>query len=164
MILSMSASGNHIFAGTVAGIYTSSNNGASWSDVTLNLPHMPVGSLAVSGTKLFAGVDIKGVWHSQLSGIIGISEDFSSGYPAEISLWPNPVKEIANIDLQLNESSKVQILLLDANGKQLEMPVNEELKPGNHSVKLDMSKYAGGTYFVYASINDKSRSLILVKK
>ena len=55
-VWSLAVSGTNLFAGTGgAGVYLSTNNGASWTAVNAGLTNTSVRSLAVSGTNLFAG-------------------------------------------------------------------------------------------------------------
>ncbi|HTO34828.1 MAG TPA: hypothetical protein VLZ72_01200, partial [Flavobacterium sp.] len=55
-VLSLAISGTNIFAGTYGGgVFLSSNNGSSWTEVNNGLPSTRVLSLAISGTNIFAG-------------------------------------------------------------------------------------------------------------
>ena len=73
-VTSFVSSGSYLFAGTNAkGVYRSTNNGASWTSVNTGLPTSCVLSLAVSGSKLFAGLqgvgaNIGGVYQSTDNG------------------------------------------------------------------------------------------------
>ena len=57
-VQSLVSSGSNLFAGTDAGVFVSSNNGASWvhadSGIDPGITPKRIGSLAVSGTNLFA--------------------------------------------------------------------------------------------------------------
>ena len=52
----------NLFAGTVNGVFLTTNNGTSWTAINAGLPNRPVGSLAVIGTNLFAGTAGAGVF------------------------------------------------------------------------------------------------------
>ena len=66
VILSLAYSGNNIFAGTSAGVYLSTNNGANWTQTSLNNQY--VLSLAVNGNYVFAGCGGSGVYLSTNNG------------------------------------------------------------------------------------------------
>jgi len=56
-VYALAVSGTNIFAGTNDGVYLSTNNGTSWTEVDSGLTYTYVQALAVSGTNLFAGTD-----------------------------------------------------------------------------------------------------------
>ena len=56
IVNSLAVSGTNLFAGTLrGGVFLSTNNGTSWTEVNTGLTYTAVYSLAVSGTNLFAG-------------------------------------------------------------------------------------------------------------
>lgn len=66
-VQSILANGSNIFIGTKYGIYRSSNNGASWTEMNNGLTSTHVLSLAVAGNSLLAGT-IKGIFISSDNG------------------------------------------------------------------------------------------------
>lgn len=69
-INTLTVSGNDIFAGTwfFSDVFLSKNNGDGWSKVSTGLDHTNgVGSLAINGTIIFAGIFHGGVWKRPLS-------------------------------------------------------------------------------------------------
>ncbi|MDZ4204936.1 MAG: hypothetical protein U1C46_08975, partial [Bacteroidales bacterium] len=54
-IYSLATDGTNIFAGTVDGIYLSTNNGNSWTAVNNGLTNPHVYAIAISGNNIFAG-------------------------------------------------------------------------------------------------------------
>ena len=68
-VLSFAASGTNLFAATApSGVFLSTNNGKSWSQVNSGLTNTLVLSLAVNGTNLFAGTDFGGIFLSTNNG------------------------------------------------------------------------------------------------
>ena len=47
------ASGTHLFAGTLSGLYRSSNNGAAWTEITNTLGAYPIADIVVLGSDIF---------------------------------------------------------------------------------------------------------------
>jgi ligand-binding sensor domain-containing protein len=67
-VSSLAVIGNHLFAGTAYGLYSTSDTGAIWNPViNTGFPNTTVSSLVVSGTNFFAGTDF-GVFLSTDSG------------------------------------------------------------------------------------------------
>jgi len=65
----LAVSGTDLFASTAGGVFRSTNNGTSWTSANAGLPPgVPVLSVAVSDTNLFAGTDGNGVFRSTNSG------------------------------------------------------------------------------------------------
>jgi hypothetical protein len=75
-ILCFAVSGSNLFAGTNNGVFRSSDNGTSWSEVNSGLTDLNVHSLAVKGVNLFAG-NYNGVFLSTNNGtnwnIVGLT-------------------------------------------------------------------------------------------
>ncbi|MBV6422139.1 MAG: hypothetical protein DAHOPDDO_03428 [Ignavibacteriaceae bacterium] len=51
-VLSLAVNGSNIYAGTAYGVYSSTNNGQSWVETSMNV----VRSLAVNDSNVFAGI------------------------------------------------------------------------------------------------------------
>jgi hypothetical protein len=61
-VYSLATSGNNIFAGTISGVWLSTNNSQSWTQTALN--SQMVLSLATSGNNIFAGTNQTGIYLS----------------------------------------------------------------------------------------------------
>jgi len=68
IVLSFAVSGTNLFAGTGGGVFLSTNNGTSWTEVNSGLTNPDVLALAVSGTNLLAGTNGGGVFLSTNNG------------------------------------------------------------------------------------------------
>jgi len=83
-VTSFASKGNYIFAGTkYSGIYRSSNNGNSWSQI--NLTSYTITSLLVYSNNIFAATSSNGLWFS-----FGYGEAFSQFFPYSLA-GNNPV-------------------------------------------------------------------------
>jgi ligand-binding sensor domain-containing protein len=58
----------NIFIGTLRGVYTSANNGASWTFASNGLPTVEIFSLATDGSNIYAGTRDKGLFLSTNNG------------------------------------------------------------------------------------------------
>ena len=100
-------SDSNIFAGGDTGglgqvIFLSTNNGASWEDVSNGL----IGSDNVISYKWrhnFAGVAGGGVWKRPLTEMVGINNIKIES--SELHIYPNPVNSLLAISCQLSKKS-----------------------------------------------------------
>lgn len=90
-----------------------------------------------------------------------LPEKINSGNEVKVSVFPNPVTTVANISLLAVDESDVEISLLDANGKLLQVQRNK-LAAGVNAVSIPMFRYSNGSYFlrVKSSAFEKTFSLI----
>ncbi len=164
VVFSMAASGNHVFAATVSGLFQTSDNGTLWTNVSANLPPIPVVSLAVSTTRLYAGVDTKGVWQRDLAGLVGIAEKTDRVEQTQVVLFPNPVKDILNLKLNLASNDSFIIEITAVSGKLSKTLLTSELKSGKHLIRIDMSTYPAGSYLISFFGDREVFSRIIVKE
>jgi len=75
---------------------------------------------------------------------VGIEELFEDG---DISVFPNPAKDLINLSFILIENSKINVSLLDISGKQL---ISETYNPheGSNHLSFDVSNIAKGIYIL----------------
>jgi len=84
-ILTLTATGHSLFAGTFCGgIYSSVNNGGSWTAVNTGLYANTIISLLAYGDTLFAGTDFSGIFVSRDNGATWIS--LSGGLPDNLAV------------------------------------------------------------------------------
>ena len=69
-----------------------------------------------------------------------------------MTVFPNPVSSQSTINFSLNKASKVNIEVLDMQGKVLAILVDEKLVANNYSYKFN-KKLASGVYLLKSSIN-----------
>jgi hypothetical protein len=79
--------------------------------------------------------------------------------PGEISILPNPAKQIITINL-LSQAKKGTIEIFDANGKRVYTNVFEP----NSKKSIDISKLAAGTYYVTLNDGNKLQSVKFIKQ
>ncbi|PLX03527.1 MAG: hypothetical protein C0594_10305 [Marinilabiliales bacterium] len=64
----------------------------------------------------------------------------------EVSVFPNPYSETVNIQYKLDDKQSVQIDLLDANGRQIEVLIKSEQEQGEY--KLQYQGNINGLFFI----------------
>jgi len=80
--------------------------------------------------------------------ITGLSgQDISTINPGFFA-WPNPCNNILNMAFKLQGSTYLTITLYDLTGKPIVTCGNQTFSEGKHCLKLDISSYSCGTYFL----------------
>jgi hypothetical protein len=161
-------SDTNIFAGTHGrGVFISTNNGTSWTQVDSGLTDTYVNALAVSGTNILAGTG-RGVWRRPLSEMITSVERFSTDLPTDFSLeqnYPNPFNPATNIMYTVPGREYVNLTVYNILGEKIATLVDEEKAPGKYTVTFDGSRLPSGVYFyrLHAGRFNETRQMVLVK-
>lgn len=80
------------------------------------------------------------------------------------TIVPNPTFNNANINFSLKKDSNISIKLYDISGKIVYELRDEKYKKGNHSLKVDLSKFNSGFYLCNIKSNTYNKTLKLIKK
>lgn len=116
-------------------------------------------------------------WLGGSNGLIMSSGQFNIGVsqinqliPKNYSLHqnhPNPFNPITNINFSISGSKTTQthLSVFDILGREIEILVNEILKPGNYNVNWVATNYPSGVYFykLTAENYNETRKMILIK-
>ena len=173
-INSLAVSGTNIFAGTLDGVFLSTDNGSNWIGVNNGLSSTVVLSLLVSGTNIFAGTLDGGVFTSALSDIITDVKEISNSIPNNFVLsqnYPNPFNPSTIINFSLPKASFVTLKIYDVLGKEVATLVNEELKAGSYKFNFNANNLTSGIYFyrlqvytpVHAGNFTQTKKMILLR-
>lgn len=66
----------------------------------------------------------------------------------DLSIYPNPSKNISYISFQLKEKTDLQIQLISVDGRVSKNILTDKLQAGFHQIPISTSELANGTYFV----------------
>jgi hypothetical protein len=80
-----------------------------------------------------------------------------------VSIYPNPARDILNIDLTSNQVVQTEIKLLDMSGRVVKSILSQSQKGLNH-ITLDLSDIATGVYGVQVFENNKLTHVSKVRK
>jgi hypothetical protein len=106
-------------------------------------------------------VDIDG--KSAYSNVIELSLDnLANG--GKWKLYPNPVKDHATIEVNLETASKVKAQLISRDGKILSNTDKGVLNEGTQQFYINTQTIAKGSYILRVTIGDKTYSQLLVKE
>jgi hypothetical protein len=101
--------------------------------------------------------------------VIGVNP-ISNEVPQDFILYqnyPNPFNPVTTIKFDISaplyppEGGKLRtasLIVYDVLGREAEVLLNEELKPGSYQVKWDASNYASGVYYYKLQAGDPSTS------
>lgn len=175
-IIEMSNS-NMCIIGTENGIYESSNIGGTvtWTPsygITGQVPVMQIKQQLIAQEEItlwyFDGVDTtfvvypgtynfgniytatygRGLFYSnKYQKPVGIISQDMPELQANISVYPNPVRNVANIEYTLDSQTDIIISVFDINGRMVAQE-NLNRMAGTHQYKLDCSTLPGGMYVV----------------
>jgi hypothetical protein len=148
-------SSGHIFAGTYrSGVFRSTDNGDSWTEVNNGLTNMTVLSLVVNaGGHIFAGTDGGGIFRSVQS--TTSVKEITSEMPTSFSLeqnYPNPFNSETMISYQLSKSDDVILKIYNIIGQEIRSLVDERQQVGYYTIRWDGRDDSGdqvssGLYF-----------------
>lgn len=80
-----------------------------------------------------------------------------------VSVYPNPIVSSSEVNINLEEATKINILLIDAAGKLVRTAVIEGMK-GVNTYPLNMNKLASGTYMVKVVAGTNVQTIPVIKK
>jgi predicted esterase len=80
-----------------------------------------------------------------------------------MNLYPNPGSGNSSLNITLDKSEKVTVIVVDSKGSLVYQTVMQ-LPVGNSSIPLNISNYANGVYTVYVKYNTDRKALKLIKK
>jgi len=101
-------------------------------------------------------------------GAVSDADDSPAQLPADFTVsqaYPNPFNPDAHVTLDLPRESWVRMTLHDILGRQVQTILNQPVAAGTHSVRIDGSSLASGSYWLNVTANNGSRTqrLILLK-
>ncbi len=98
----------------------------------------------------------------QECGLIDAVEDFSQINAVEVT--PNPVSDFANVNIDLAESTKLNIEVFNIVGQKVYENALGQTAPGNHRLEIPTAGFATGTYLVKISVDGQLAEAIKINK
>lgn len=80
-----------------------------------------------------------------------------------LNIYPNPVKDFVNIDLQSSAAGSVQINLFNILGVQVKAWEPIYLSSGDQQIRLDLSAFKSGVYILKITKSGKVNSQVIKK-
>jgi WD40 repeat protein len=79
-------------------------------------------------------------------------------------IYPNPVKDLLNVNMSLIEDSRYKFEVIDNNGTVISELLNSELKSGYQEFIFNLKIIPNGLYFLKISWFNKSKSIKFIKR
>jgi photosystem II stability/assembly factor-like uncharacterized protein len=98
------------------------------------------------------------------TGIVEINNEVPTSYSL-LQNYPNPFNPATNIRYAISKSGMVKLVVFDVLGREVEILVNESLKPGTYESTFNGSNYPSGIYFYKIQTDDfaQTKRMILIK-
>lgn len=166
---------DHIFVGTDAGVYYTTNGGVNWWGLGDGLGNVAVMAMKIhEGTrKLVAGTYGLSAYKIDLDGInVEIPRVNPETVNSGLSVFPNPFMSGQSagtkISFTTKTSGKVTVSINDINGKEIQRVLDASLSEGEHTITWNGCYSSGkpvdqGIYFVVVnSAGGKARQKVLL--
>lgn len=144
-----------LYIGTAHGVYYKDNTLTNWIPFDTNLPNVAVRDLEINllSNKIYAGTFGRGLWSCELPVPLSTS-NFES---TQVSIYPNPTKNIINIYSPIEQPQAVK--LFDISGKLIHSNLLTENKQS-----IDISHLNAGVYLMKILFTDKEVTHKVVKE
>lgn len=103
------------------------------------------------------------LWNNQLTKLkeipVSIERTSRNEIAKKIKLfqnYPNPFNPTTTIRFYLDTANKIELILLDINGRKIKSIVNSSYNSGFHELEFDASSLSSGIYIVLLKSNNKS--------
>lgn len=146
-----------IFAGCDYGIFISPDKGVNWFAYNAGLPEAVMVfdlEYSPSDRNMVAFTFGHGAYKIGMNNLtVGINSIAENVYE---TIFPNPVKDILNIEIAASIMSKTEITIYDLSGKIVLEKEMGNLKPGKNKFQLDTSQLIEGVYLVKTAMGEKN--------
>jgi hypothetical protein len=144
---------DRIILGTDLGVWVTENGGTKWEEANDGMARVPVFEIRGyewkpwEGMRLYIGTHGRGYYQS--TNLLTSTKKMAKS-SFEMTLSPNPSKDIANVNFRSN-GGKATIRVVSMEGKTV---MNQSLNAqvGDNQVRLDVSNLKSGYYFVQVTL------------
>lgn len=126
----------------------------------------PTGSLALFGvwTDDDRGDTSGSAYVYDLPRVLPVEEPAGSPFGVRLAVYPNPANGRASLTISLSQPEPTRVVLLDLLGREVRSLWHGPLSSGDHTLALDTSVLASGTYFLrIATANGAGRGRLVVQ-
>lgn len=147
-----------LYVGMNYGVYYIDNTFTNWQPFVNNLPNVIISELEINtaNNKIYAGTYGRGLWRSNVFDSSLSNQEFELN---SLSIYPNPINNEVNLYWDKNE--EVNIKVYNSLGKLVYFSKKQSLI---NSLKIDMSNYASGFYFIKVSNNKGELTKKVIKE
>lgn len=171
-LINMSNPNEYLIAGEY-GVWSSRNGGTSWKEEnegmervpTFMLRQMKFGPQPWVKPVFYAATHGRGVFRTKTLTGFDDKETSTNKAAKDLSVYPNPAVDFANVSFDLAKAGDVQIQIIDIQGRTVANYNYGKQAAGNRVYKLETANLKKGTYFVRVSAQGLSKtSKLLIMK
>ena len=85
-------------------------------------------------------------------------DDMNDGSVARLNVYPNPVKDYAQINIDIDEESSVSYVIYDLSGRIVDENVIGTYGKGKHTLNINTESLDNGSYIINVKAGDKSET------
>ncbi len=145
-----------LFIGTDFGMFYTEDGGSVWQVMGEDHPICPVLDIELHNNSriLVSGTHGRSMYIFDLTQVdIPTTSNKPSSY-CLIRNYPNPFNQNTMISYEVSKSAHVTLNVYDVSGRLVTTLVDGNVSPGKHSVSLNATNLASGTYFVSMKAGD----------
>ena len=83
-------------------------------------------------------------------------DDFTDFNKSNITIYPNPVKEITSISFNIKATANVKAEAFDYTGKSVQLIINDQFPEGQSKISWNAAKVPSGIYFIRVSVGNSN--------
>jgi photosystem II stability/assembly factor-like uncharacterized protein len=157
---------NNGFVLRIETIYRTTNGGINW--VTNTMSGLRFNDVYMSSLNIATVVGSSGLIMRTTTGGLVFIEPVNNNTPEHFSLkqnYPNPFNPLSNIEFSISSPEFVTLKIFDANGKEIELLINQNLSVGNYKIQWNAQNHSGGVYFYKLETKNfsETKKMILLK-
>ncbi len=145
----ISTSDDYLYIATDTGVWFSINQGVNWNIVGGNLPVGIVADIKIHQptNTLYAGTFGRSLFSFDLDNIsLGVSDYETQNI--DFKVYPNPISNSFNLEMDFQQMTTNTILLTDMQGKLISVLFEGTLNTGKQSLDFNISNIKSGIYFL----------------
>lgn len=164
-----------LVVGTMSGVFTSDDGGASWSYNSEGFEGTPVFEVRQNWRtfaegnnrpgEIYIGTFGRGIWAS--STLLGLDENNGGTsekvFKSKLKMYPNPVSSSTTLEYNLTSSSNVVVNVYSITGALVKTINLKNVSKGAHTLNIDATNFTTGTYIVKMTAGNQSESVKFIK-
>ncbi|MFH1050132.1 MAG: T9SS type A sorting domain-containing protein [bacterium] len=147
-----------IYIATGSGIYYSDNLADTWQPLNSGTVRAKAGDFLFKKDNHLYVTSLSGVYRS-VDEIVDVEDGLLSVGNVNFKIFPNPVKDLINIDAIGNPEGKIRITLFDLSGNKLSTLFDGYCQNGN--IQIPIKHIISGSYFLKLESNCESVTTVL---
>lgn len=153
-----------LYIGTDFGVFVTGNLCETWEVMGAELPNSPIVDLDLHNPTrtLVAASYGRSMYTFNLDHYVAVDQNRTND--PELKIWPNPVKDIMNIEIDAEITGIAHIDIFDVQGRWIKNLYNGQLKGDANLFSVNLYMFGEGTYLIRFVSGDKAITRKILKK